>query len=120
MMLMTGQLYRTRRNDCTKRQRNDRSKHYNELYNSIEVENDSKKLFNTTKNLLGWKQDAPPKGFMIDGKFISKQKEVAEEQAKYYENKIKKIKNSIPKVNFDPLYVLKKAYSRWRPVEQKT
>ena len=65
--------------------------------------------------LLECQMAGPAQGFLKDGKFTCKQKELAEIQANYYEHKIRKIKKLIPQVNFDPLEVLKQAYNRWIP-----
>ena len=108
--------YRSKRNLCTAKQRRDKSKYHSELYSEIEAAKDTAKLFGKTKELLGWQQSGPPSGFLINGKILRKQKDIAEAQAVYYENKILKIKNSFPRVNFDPMHVLKKHFNRWQPI----
>ena len=55
----------------------------------------------------------------MDGASYSKQKDIANMQAQYYKEKIDKIKNELPRVNFDPLLLLKKAHARWQPVNGK-
>ena len=78
--------FKARRNDCTSSQRKDKKNHYDSLYKKLEVENDASKLFKATKNILGWQMSGPPQGFLKDGRFTSKQKEIAEIQADYYED----------------------------------
>ena len=50
------------------------------------------------------------------GQNIRKQGDLAKAQTKYYQNKLNDIKDSIPRVNYDPLKYLKRAFSRWLPV----
>ena len=103
------------RNSCTIKQRNDKKCYLNAVYSGIEEERDTSKLFATTRKLLGWKQLGPPTSFNVKGHIIRKQKELADHQVNYYEEKINKIKEGLPKVNLDPLYVLKRLFSRWKP-----
>ena len=51
----------------------------------------------------------------MDGKLVRKQKELADYQANYYEQKVLKIKMKIPQVNVDPLKILKRNFKRWIP-----
>ena len=109
--------FRRQRNLCTKLLRNDRTLSLKLEFDKIEQENDSSKLFSTTKNLLNWKCAGPPKKFCVDGIAVTKQKEMANLQAQCYFSKIERIKNELPKVNYDPLVLLKRAFSRWEPLE---
>ena len=109
--------YRNLRNVCTKLQRNNKSEHMKQMYEKIENEGDRAKLYSITKNLLGWKSGGPPTRFNIEGKIITKQVELANAQATYYVDKVKKIKFNLPRVRGDPLHYLKKAYNQWRPVQ---
>ena len=111
--------FRRRRNHCTRMQRQDKNRYYSQMYERIENENDANKLFCTTKKLLGWQQSGPPKGFMIDGRMERRQKYVANYQADYYSEKVKNIKNTLPKVNRDPLETLKRIFDRWAPPKGK-
>ena len=45
---------------------------------------------------------------------------MADLQASHYENKVIKIKNELPRVNEDPLKVLRKAFNRWKPPTKPT
>ena len=96
-------------------QRKDKKKYYNEVYKKIELENDSSNLFGMTKRLLGWKMSTPPKTFLVDGRSLKTQKEVANAQADFYEMKVNGIKDRLPKVRRDPLFHLKRAFDRWIP-----
>ena len=93
----------------------DRNNFYRKLYSDIEEEHDSAKLYSTTKYLLGCSGGGPPNCFLIDGKTSRKQFDIAEILSKHYKDKVTKIKNSLPRVNGDPLKTLKKIFSKWRP-----
>ena len=79
--------YKIRRNDCTKRQINDKMKRQKEIFDKIETEKDSSELFKMTRNLLNIKTGRPPSCLQTDGN-TSKQAEVAEIQIDYYMKKI--------------------------------
>ena len=107
--------YRSRRNLCTSLQKKDRKDYYRNMYKRMEDEHDSAKIFSTTRELLGWTRAGPPTQFQQDGNIVKTQKEVANIQADFYKNKIKQIKNTLPRVAIDPLKYLKRAYRQWLP-----
>ena len=91
--------YRSIRNLCTRRQREDKRNYLKHIYKEIEDGKDTARLFSTTRNLLGWTKQGSPNCFNIDGKVIRKQKELADCQVFYYEENIRKIREKIPQVN---------------------
>ena len=111
--------FRESRNLCTSLQRKDKSKFHKKMFEKIEEEKDAKKLFGNAKNLLGWTSPGPPSCFQVEGRTIRSQKELANEQIKFYENKVKDIKNSLPGVGQDPLRYLRLAFERWDPAGGK-
>ena len=111
--------FRSLRNSCTRLQRQDKSKHLKATYDSIEKEKDTAKLYRTTKNLLGSQGAGPPTNFLINGRHVTKQKEIANTQADHYVNKVKYIKETLPRVCQDPLKLLDRAFSRWKPISGK-
>ena len=64
---------------------------------------------------MGWKNGNSPTCFKINGRTVTKQQELADTQAQFYEQKVNRIKNSLPRVRDDPLKYLKKAWSVWEP-----
>ena len=50
--------------------------------------------------------------------FLKKPEVLAEMQACYYVDKVRKLKESLPRVRFDPLAQLKIIFGRWRPVQR--
>ena len=79
------------------------------------MEKDSSKLYSYTRQLLGWKSSGAPTSFNVGGVTISKQNDIANVQAKYYFDKIEKIKSKLPLVRSDPLKYLKLAFEQWVP-----
>ena len=107
--------YKMRRNKCTDRQRKDKNLYMRNMYEKMEREWDSARLFATTKHLMGWKQPKPPVCFLNDGIPHRKQQDLANIQIDFYENKVNKIKKSLPQVNTDPVAVLRRQFERWIP-----
>ena len=107
--------YRQIRNKCTLSQKNERAQYLRDKYSDIEKSNDSSQLYSLTRQLLGWKQSGPPVCLQKNGKTLRKQKEVAECQAEFYREKIKNIKNNLPRVRTDPMRYLRKAMQKWIP-----
>ena len=81
--------------------------------------NDASKLFKLTKNQLGIKTGGPPETLHMDGKKISKPKEIVEVQINYFTDKIKKLKSNIQNTNTDPLKLLRKSMEKWTDSENR-
>ena len=107
--------YRRLRNQCTTLQKEDRKKYYKNMYNKMEEENDSRAIYGLTKQLLGWKTSQPPVRLVKGGRVATKQNDIANMQAEHYQNKVKEIKENLPKVRMDPLKLLREAFAQWRP-----
>ena len=110
--------YKTLRNEATRRQRKDKIEHQKRQFKRVEDEKDSAKLYSLTRDILGWKMSPPPQCFLVDGRMIRKQEELANIQAAYYKNKVKGIKTRLPRVRTDPLKYLKRAFDRWLPRQE--
>ena len=52
--------FREQRNNCTKLLRKDKTSHQKIIFDKIESEKDSSKLFSMTKKLLNWRMAGPP------------------------------------------------------------
>ena len=113
--LLDWEDYRRRRNACIAMQKKDKVEYQRNLYSKIEIDRDSGCLFKQTRTLLGWKSAGPPTCFLVGGRAIRKQQDIAETQASYYQDKINQIKEDLPKVNIDPLSVLKRFFRKWIP-----
>ena len=50
-----------------------------------------------------------------NGSLVRKQKDMANLLAEFYQKKVALVKDSLPGVGFDPLFVLKRAMARWKP-----
>ena len=107
--------YKKCRNLCTKKQKIDKSNYLNNIYTELETETNTAKLFGKTRELLGQIKAGPPTCFLIKGKPIRKQQDLANHQAQYYFDKIQNIKKNLPQVRHDPLQALRKLFNRWVP-----
>ena len=111
--------FRQLRNLCTKLQRQDRATFFRDTYKRLEEERDTTNIFGITRELLGITRAGPPSCFLVNGIAIRKQKELAEVQMAFYNRKIQEVRESLPKVNQDPLKYLREAFNRWRPINGK-
>ena len=68
-----------------------------------------------TRQLLGWKLNGPPTCLQAGGKTILKQKDIANTQARYYKDKIDRLKEQLPRVRSDPLKLIRRAHDRFVP-----
>ena len=96
-----------------------KKRHLKDIFEKIEVEKDTASLFSMSKSLLGWTNSGAPSCFKVGNEVIRKQIDIANTQVDYYEQKVLKIKNSLPRVNIDPLELLRSAFRRWRPSGEK-
>ena len=90
-----------------------KKEHYNKLYNKIENEKDTRKLYNLTYELMNKTKGGSPQSFVSEGKLIRKPKQMANLQINYYKNKIENLISKIPMTNRDPHRLLRSAMSTW-------
>ena len=57
--------YKLLRNECTRLQKAEKKIYLEGMYNNIEKENDTGRLYSLTKQFLGWKSSGPPSRFNI-------------------------------------------------------
>ena len=112
-------LYKTLRNKCTIKVRQDRKNQLNQQFNECIKNNDAKQLFNITKKRWGNKNGGPPTQFQVDGKAINKPAQIAETQINYFSEKINKLKQDIPNTITDPLRQLREAMRKWRKADNR-
>ena len=72
-------------------------------------------LINGMFGFYGWQTGGTPEIFHIEGNTITKPKEVAEAQHKFYSDKAKKLKDNLPPPTYDPLSILQAAFLKWDP-----
>ena len=87
-ILVEWALYKRQRNDCTRETKRTKNDFFKNLFENLQEENDSKKIHRVTKNLLGWDNDLGPKKFLCQGKLIRSPSELANQQLKFYEDKV--------------------------------
>lgn len=90
--------YRAVRNMVTKHNRQKKKNYYQNKINGIK--NDSKKLWNTFKSILG-KGHNKPSFIESDGKFITKPQEIANYFNDYFSDKIDKIRKTMMTIAVD-------------------
>ena len=90
--------YRSLRNLCNLRVKQDRKKNLKETYERLQENNDSKGLYNLTKKKMGWKSPGTPESFMIEGRRITSLKEMAEVQANYFQEKVNTLVRNLKNV----------------------
>ena len=105
-------MYRQARNRCLKEVKRTKKQYYKKLYTEIEEEADSKKLYKLTGELLDIRTGNMPQSFLIKGKMVRKPQEMANCQLNFYNEKLQKLRDSMPDSNRDPLNISTKL---WRP-----
>ena len=111
--------YRSLRNSCTKQCKNDKNEHFKKLYTNCENTGDTKSLYRTTKEQLGWEKVGPPTALMKDGKLFRKPSEIAEVLAESFKEKVDKLNREVEMENLQPLATLKKAMQSWNKSEDR-
>ena len=105
--------FRKARNNCSKNVTKVKNEHFRKLYEKIETEGDMKKLYSLTGELLDIRTGNLPQRFLVDGRLVSKPSEMADIQLDYYNNKLKKLQDSLPQTKGDPLRILKESMENW-------
>ena len=111
--------YRVRRNKCTSLQKLDKSRFLRDTFTRLETERDASAIHATARDILGSRKAGPPTTFLIEGRTIRKQTELANAQQNYYVSKIGSIRNSLPRVRNNPLRYLEHLFARWTPLGEK-
>ena len=105
--------YKKSRNNCVKSLRESKNDFFNKMYSKMNDEKDSKKLYGITNELIGKQSGNSPQQFVINGKIIRKQQEIANTQMNYYVDKIGKILGKMTDTGRDPHRFLDRALSTW-------
>ena len=112
-------IYKKRRNEVCKELRKDKNKFYEELYNKMEEEKDTKGLYGLTRQLLGTVSDTSPQFYVKDGKQVRKPVEMANLQLSYYRDKIDKIAEKIIPSQRNPHRFLDAALNKWEDKDER-
>ena len=81
------EVYRQLRNEITKDTRKVKDKYYNDIFENLGEAEDSRGIYKTAKNLLGWKSTTSPTAFLVEGRLVRKPAEIANIQLEHYEKK---------------------------------
>ena len=110
--------YRQIRNAITKDLRKAKDDHFKNIFDKLSVADDSKNVYGTAKELLGWKQNQAPTSFLINGSLIRKPEELANAQMHHFEKKIEDLRNKQWPKEKDPLILLRGALKNWKKSDQ--
>ena len=94
-------MYRGLRNRCVSSQRMDR-KEWEKMKLSSR-ENTPAELWKSVKGIVGWNNAGPPTRLFENGNYVNSPSGLAATMNKYFIEKVKKLRNSIPLVATDPL-----------------
>ena len=76
------------RNAVTESVRREKKNNIKELFEKADKDRDASSLFRITREKLGWVTGGPPSALTLDGKLISKPREIAEALSIYFDKKI--------------------------------
>ena len=100
-------VFRGLRNQCVSAQRLDRQIWEKAKLSS--VDNSPTTLWKSVKGIIGWESSGPPTRLLKDGKYISSPSGLATTLNRYFINKVKTLRASIPVADIDPLAKLKES-----------
>ena len=87
--------YRKLRNNVTKETRKCKNDYYSNLYTRMASEKDTKSIYVTTRELLGWQRDSGPRCFFWEGQLVRKPVQLARIQMDFFRDKIRKLSDNI-------------------------
>ena len=93
--------------------RKDKRIFFENLYTRMEEQNDVKGLYRSTRKQLGWEDNGPPQLLVIQGRRIEAPKKIAQEQLKFFNHKVDKLMQEIPRPTENPTIVLEEAMENW-------
>ena len=105
--------YKAARNKCNFQLRKSKDEHIKSMYKKLEIESNISDMYKLTRQQLGWSKTSTPDSFLVDGRRISSPSQMANIQAKSFNEKIRKLVENLPAAGGDPLKLLKTAFLRW-------
>ena len=115
---MDWRAYRKMRNEVTKDVKKTKDDHFKDILEKLSDTNDTRKIYRTTKQLLGWQPSSTPTSFLVASRLIKKPTELANVLIDHFEQKINILKNKQWPKEADPLIPLKAALQRWGNSDQ--
>ena len=106
--------YRLLRNKCTVMAKQDKMKHYKDLFGKHEGGKYISRLYNKVKFQLGWNSSGPPQTLIINGKPTSSTRRMTQEQMELF-HKIRKMMQQLPISGDSPTANLEEAIRKWGP-----
>ena len=105
-------MYRGLRKRCVSAQRMDRK--VGEKKKLSSMENTPAELCKSVKGKVGWNSAGPPTRLFEKGRYINSPSGMAAALNKFFVNKVKKLRSSIPHVETDPLARLRESMKKRR------
>ena len=107
------QEYKALRNIFTSKLRKDKDDYFKRVYGELDRDRDIANMYKLTRQQPGWTKCSSPESFLVDGKRVSSPALMAEIQMDVFNTKVKKLIESLPRMETDPLSSLRKALERW-------
>ena len=118
----TWSKYKKIKNEITKETRKTKKDHFLKIYTTLQDNNDSKGIYQTTKGLLGWNRDMGPRSFLWEGNIWRKPLDLANIQSKFFEMKMERLEEQLNLQSnvrqTDPVDRLKVALGKWSESEK--
>ena len=105
--------YKKLRNKCTEKIKKDKSEYYYNQYNDLEINKDIKGTYNLMKNQAGWRNEGPPKQFLVAGRAIKSQQMMTDHLMEFFHKKILDLQEALPTTNVDPMKMIDDALAKW-------
>ena len=105
--------YKVSRNKCVKLLRESKKHFYQNLYNKIEQETDTKSLYSLSNELINRTDRSSPQQFVVNGTLLRKPSEMANMQMDYYVKKVMDILKNISGNDRNPHRFLDHALQSW-------
>ena len=109
----TWQQYRILRNKVNSMVDNNRKSYYRDKYNKLHDTKDISGTYKAAKVQVGWKANATPVTFSIEGRKVTSPQEIANIQLEIFRKKTEKLLNQLPAPTQDPLTSLEEAMEKW-------
>ena len=107
------------RNKCTLEGKKDRNKYFKKIYEDSDRKHDTKTLYRTTREQLGWQVSGPPTALIKEGELITKPKDMANLQIETFYNKVENLRRQLPNTDSDPTKDLRDSINKWEGANRR-
>ena len=110
--------YKSQRNLVNRLVNSDRKKHYDDIYTRHSENKDVGAIYRAAKNQIGWSKNSSPTSFLVEGKKITNQQDMANLQAKTFSDKTTKLLQELPPSVTDPCEILQNSLNKWGQMKE--